>query len=236
MHRTASFLWQGIVGGCLLGITLLAVEEKLRQLPVRRELHRARGASAGSRRNGWIGLSVVSSRWQNPVRDGSNRQHSWSPFSEGHQSYSPRNLTPEAWILPIWAVGVFLFALRLAWAGGHASSLRRHGHTGGCQSIGWADLAERSAFDASSSADVVDCGSAKRGRMDSRPVILLPAAVVVGLTPQQLEALLAHELAHIRRHDYFVNILQMIVETFLFYHPVVWWVSVAHSLRARAVL
>jgi BlaR1 peptidase M56 len=54
---------------------------------------------------------------------------------------------------------------------------------------------------------------------------LLPAAVVVGLTPQQLEALVAHELAHVRRHDYFVNILQMIVETFLFYHPVVWWVS-----------
>ena len=58
-----------------------------------------------------------------------------------------------------------------------------------------------------------------------RPVILLPAAVVVGLTPRQLESLLAHELAHIRRHDYFVNILQTLVETFLFYHPVVWWVS-----------
>jgi Zn-dependent protease with chaperone function len=58
-----------------------------------------------------------------------------------------------------------------------------------------------------------------------RPVILLPAAVVVGLTPRQLESLLAHELAHIRRYDYFVNILQMIVETFLFYHPAVWLVS-----------
>lgn len=58
-----------------------------------------------------------------------------------------------------------------------------------------------------------------------RPVILLPASALVGLTPHQLEALLAHELAHIRRQDYLVNLLQTIVETLLFYHPAVWWVS-----------
>jgi hypothetical protein len=58
-----------------------------------------------------------------------------------------------------------------------------------------------------------------------RPVILLPSAVLLGITPQQLEALIAHELAHVRRCDYFVNILQMVVETFLFYHPAVWWIS-----------
>lgn len=58
-----------------------------------------------------------------------------------------------------------------------------------------------------------------------RPVILLPASVLGGLTPQQLEAILAHELAHIRRHDYVVNLLQTLVETVLFYHPAVWWVS-----------
>ncbi|MDB6021053.1 MAG: Peptidase BlaR1 [Pedosphaera sp.] len=58
-----------------------------------------------------------------------------------------------------------------------------------------------------------------------RPVILLPASCVVGLTPAQLETILAHELAHIRRHDYLVNLLQSVVETVLFYHPAVWWVS-----------
>ena len=58
-----------------------------------------------------------------------------------------------------------------------------------------------------------------------RPAILLPASAFTGLTPQQLEAILAHELAHIRRHDYLVNILQTAVETLLFYHPAVWWVS-----------
>ncbi len=58
-----------------------------------------------------------------------------------------------------------------------------------------------------------------------RPVVLVPASTLAGLSPRQLEAILAHELAHIRRHDYLVNLLQTAVETLLFYHPAVWWVS-----------
>ena len=57
------------------------------------------------------------------------------------------------------------------------------------------------------------------------PVILLPASTLIGLSPKQIESILAHELAHIRRHDYLVNLLQSLVETLLFYHPGVWWVS-----------
>jgi beta-lactamase regulating signal transducer with metallopeptidase domain len=58
-----------------------------------------------------------------------------------------------------------------------------------------------------------------------RPVILIPASALSGLAPAQLEAILAHELAHIRRHDYLVNLLQILVETVMFYHPAVWWIS-----------
>jgi beta-lactamase regulating signal transducer with metallopeptidase domain/uncharacterized protein involved in exopolysaccharide biosynthesis len=58
-----------------------------------------------------------------------------------------------------------------------------------------------------------------------RPVILLPAASLAGLTPGQLEAILVHELAHVRRFDYLVNIFQCLIETLMFYHPVVWWIS-----------
>src|SRR6266704_3083089 len=58
-----------------------------------------------------------------------------------------------------------------------------------------------------------------------RPLILLPASALTGLTPLQLDALLAHELAHVRRYDYLVNLLQSAVETLLFYHPAAWWVS-----------
>jgi bla regulator protein blaR1 len=58
-----------------------------------------------------------------------------------------------------------------------------------------------------------------------RPVVLLPVGALAGLPAAQVEALLAHELAHIRRHDYFVNMLQGVAEALLFYHPAVWWVS-----------
>jgi bla regulator protein blaR1 len=58
-----------------------------------------------------------------------------------------------------------------------------------------------------------------------RPVILAPVGVLSGLAPQQVEALLAHELAHVRRHDYLVSVLQGIAESLLFYHPAVWWIS-----------
>ncbi|MDB5299187.1 MAG: Regulatory sensor-transducer, BlaR1/MecR1 family, partial [Phycisphaerales bacterium] len=58
-----------------------------------------------------------------------------------------------------------------------------------------------------------------------RPVILIPAAALTDLTPQQLEALLLHELAHVRRHDYVVNLIQTAAETLLFYHPAIWWAS-----------
>ncbi|MEN3337751.1 MAG: hypothetical protein V7647_1427 [Acidobacteriota bacterium] len=58
-----------------------------------------------------------------------------------------------------------------------------------------------------------------------KPVMLLPASALAGLAPEQLEAIFAHELAHVRRHDYLVNLLQTAVETLLFYHPAVWWLS-----------
>jgi beta-lactamase regulating signal transducer with metallopeptidase domain len=58
-----------------------------------------------------------------------------------------------------------------------------------------------------------------------KPAILLPVGCMAGLSTLQVEAVLAHELAHIRRHDCLVNLFQSVMETLLFYHPAVWWVS-----------
>jgi hypothetical protein len=58
-----------------------------------------------------------------------------------------------------------------------------------------------------------------------RPVILLPVSALSGLTTEQVEMVLAHELAHVRRHDFLLNLLQTVVETLLFFHPAVWWMS-----------
>ncbi|WP_137913821.1 M56 family metallopeptidase [Rudaea sp. 3F27F6] len=57
-----------------------------------------------------------------------------------------------------------------------------------------------------------------------KPVILLPASLLSGFTPSQIELILAHELAHVRRYDYLANLVQIVVETLLFYHPAVHWI------------
>jgi beta-lactamase regulating signal transducer with metallopeptidase domain len=64
-----------------------------------------------------------------------------------------------------------------------------------------------------------------------RPVVLLPVALLARMPADLVEALLAHELAHVRRHDYLVNLLQNAVEALLFYHPVTWWLS--HRIRVE---
>jgi len=58
-----------------------------------------------------------------------------------------------------------------------------------------------------------------------QPVVLIPIGLLTGFPTSQIEAILAHELAHIRRHDYLVNILQSFVEVVFFFHPALWWLS-----------
>ena len=58
-----------------------------------------------------------------------------------------------------------------------------------------------------------------------RPVILLPTGTAASLAPRQLRAVLAHELAHVRRRDYLANLIQMAAETMLFHHPAAHWIS-----------
>jgi len=67
-----------------------------------------------------------------------------------------------------------------------------------------------------------------------RPVVLVPAALLAGMPAPLLEALLAHEIAHVARRDYLVNLIQACIEALLFFHPVVWWLSA--RLRAEREL
>lgn len=132
----------------------------------------------------------------------------------------------EPWVLPVWLAGVLLLSLRLVAGGVQVHALRRTGQPVDDELYERVRrLASRMGVHhpirlvTSPHAD----GPSAIGWL--RPLILLPPAHTMGLTIEQLEALLAHELAHIRRHDYLVNIVQMVAETLLFYHPAVWWVS-----------
>ena len=131
------------------------------------------------------------------------------------------------WIVAVWISGVMLLSMRWFGAWTYLRRLRR--------SLSlpippeWhrtlEDLKRRAAVSAPVRISVNGLTQAPCVLGWLRPIILMPAAAVTGLDRQALEALLAHELAHIRRHDYLVNLLQTLADTLLFYHPAVWWVS-----------
>jgi TonB family protein len=142
----------------------------------------------------------------------------------------PRNthwlVSLEAWVVPVWCFGVLLFSIRLVWGSRQVSRLRHHGQPAG-ESLhaAIARLGERMGLKRRVGVLIADLGDSPSVVGLVRPVILLPAATLLGLSPEQLEAVLAHELAHIRRYDYLINLLQMLAEALLFYHPAVWWIS-----------
>jgi TonB family protein len=130
------------------------------------------------------------------------------------------------WALPAWSVGVLVFALRLVLGCRHVATLRRFGHAAEGQIAETVSLLAR-RMKAGRHIRVLISSMAESPSVIGwlRPAILLPAAALAGLEPEQLRAVLAHEIAHIRRHDYLVNLMQTMVETLLFYHPAVWWAS-----------
>ena len=131
------------------------------------------------------------------------------------------------WLAPFWAAGVLIFHLRSLASWMVESRLRWRGL---CRaSDPWQlkldqlgarlRLSRPVALFESCLADVpVVIGYL-------RPMILMPVGLLAGLPAGQLESILLHELAHVRRYDYLVNLLQTLVEGLLFYHPAVWWIS-----------
>jgi beta-lactamase regulating signal transducer with metallopeptidase domain len=140
----------------------------------------------------------------------------------------------QTWAFPLWVVGVALCSLRLLGSGLHVASLRRR--SGTADSRLEATVARVSAAMGIARRVSVAIASVTSAATIGwlRPLILMPPAALAGLTPQQLEAIIAHELAHVRRHDYLVNLLQLVIETIFFYHPAVWWAS--HRMRVEREL
>ncbi len=134
--------------------------------------------------------------------------------------------TLEPWALPVWSLGVLLFSLRLVWGCRQVAVLRRQGRPADAPLLAaLSALAARMGVARPVRILITSLAEGPSVVGWLRPVILLPSATLLGLTPDQLEAVLAHEFAHIRRYDYLVNLLQILAETLLFYHPAVWWTS-----------
>ena len=131
------------------------------------------------------------------------------------------------WPVACWAFGVALLSLRTLGGLYWVARLRRRAWTD--HAAAWQDIADRLAARLGLRVPVPLRLTADAASPLAvgwwRPMVLLPASLATRMPAPLLEALIAHELAHIRRHDYLVNLLQGAVETLLFYHPVVWWLS-----------
>jgi TonB family protein len=132
----------------------------------------------------------------------------------------------QVWGVPVWCFGVLLFSVRLVWGGRQVSIMRRRGEPAEeALSGAVARIAERMGVTRPVGVLISALADGPSVVGFLRPVILLPAATILGLPSEQLEAVLAHEVAHIRRYDYLVNMVQVLAEALLFYHPAVWWTS-----------
>jgi beta-lactamase regulating signal transducer with metallopeptidase domain len=130
-------------------------------------------------------------------------------------------------VVLIWLTGVLLLSVRLLFGWLRAHAIAKRNATDAAPE--WQRAARRlaHALDLRRAVQLLESAAVEVPTVIGwlRPVVLLPAATLTGLSTEQMEMILAHELAHVRRNDFFVNLMQAVVETLLFYHPAVWWIS-----------
>jgi uncharacterized protein (TIGR03435 family) len=131
------------------------------------------------------------------------------------------------WIVPVWLTGVLILLVRMSAAWWRVRALHRLALTAvsGRWQAAANGLARRVGLHRA--IRIVELPQIDVPLVVGclRPIVVLPIAAISQLNTAQVEAILAHELAHVRRHDYLVNLMQTIAETLLFYHPAVWWLS-----------
>jgi len=216
------FVWQGALLGCVVAVLLTALRNARPEtrytiaclgllfclawpaVDLALLLNEGSAAGGGKVSSGGAGLAAA------------------GPDAAGLLPWLGQNL---GWIVALWASCAGALGLRMAvgllWIG-RAARLES-------QDPVWQErlsrLAERCGLGREVRLRVVEGLTSPITAGWWRPVVLVPASLVAGMPPQLLEALLAHELGHVRRHDYLVNLLQNVIETLLFYHPAVWWLS-----------
>jgi beta-lactamase regulating signal transducer with metallopeptidase domain len=158
-----------------------------------------------------------------PGKDATVSARSGAPFAPPE----PVRSTAVLWLVEAWFLGVLLLSLRTAGGLLLIARMRRKEIRAVGREVYEKCLALQRKMGLDRVIHYCECS-----RLDApavlgwfRPVVLLPVRALTGLTEEQIEAVIAHELAHIRRLDCFVNLFQIAVETLLFYHPAVWWVS-----------
>lgn len=216
-------LWEGAIIAALLATALMALRTP-----------RARYAAACAAMLAMLATFLVSIIYLAPKHVESVRSLNvpaplWSALSEADNS-SPWKLnlfSIAPWLGPFWFAGLWFVCVWRAANWLFVQRLRRRGLC--CASDHWLGKVAALCAQLRISKPVLLLESCLTdvpvllGHF--RPMILVPVGLLAGLPPEQVEAILLHELAHVGRHDYLVNLLQRLAEALFFYHPAAWWIS-----------
>src|SRR5580700_8124357 len=155
------------------------------------------------------------------------RQAIPSAASSSSASSSVESLGALPWLVEAWLLGVAFFSLRSAGGFVLLERERRKQSTVVEDRMLEVCLTLQRQLGLDHAIDYCECAWLQAPAVIGwfRPVVFLPVTALSGLTEEQLALIIAHELAHIRRFDPFVNVFQVCVETLLFYHPAVWWLN-----------
>ena len=210
------FVWQGV------GVAALAA--------LAMEMFRRPGTRYG------IGIGALALMIAMPVADFLLLENSAAPaLSLSGFVFAVRpGLMP--WLVEAWAAGVGIFSLRFA--GGYLLLEQKRRQQSGAPEARVLALCRdvQRLLGIERAIEYLECGWVQVPSAIGwlRPVILLPAAALIGLSETQLRAVIAHELAHVRRWDFLVNLIQIFAETVFFYHPALWWLN--RRIRAEREL
>jgi len=234
-HALLHFLWQGALIGLLAALALHTL---------RRARPQARYAVACFALLACVLVPLVGVIGQFTATSFAS-MHAGAPAGLPRMSASPQMpgalfgfVPPVAqfdavlpWIVALWAAGACIMFLRMGLGLAWIRSLRRTPQD--AAQATWQTrldiLGMHFGLRRRVALRLVDTLDSPVSAGWRHPVVLLPVALLTRMPTDLIEALLAHELAHIRRHDYLVNLMQSAVEALLFYHPVTWWLS--HRIR-----
>jgi beta-lactamase regulating signal transducer with metallopeptidase domain len=152
----------------------------------------------------------------------------WRPSAPAAPVMS-RSVAPDLfpWMVEAWLLGVALFSLRSAGGFLLLERMRRRQSVPVDSKLGEICVELQRRLGLTRAIRYAQCQWLEAPAVIGwfRPVVFLPLTALTGLSEAQLQVVIAHELAHIRRLDSFVNAFQVFVETLLFYHPAVWWLN-----------
>jgi beta-lactamase regulating signal transducer with metallopeptidase domain len=224
------FVWQGAALAALLAVAMAVFRSAS-----------ARYALAVGALVLMIACPVVTFSWMQrqtspAVRSGAQAALSWvgahaasasAPSGAPAAESRAEQPTGMLWLVEAWFLGVLLLSLRTAGGLLVIARMRRKEIKPVAQALYEKCLALQRKMGLGRVIQYCECLRLEAPAVLGwfRPVVLLPARALTGLSEDQIEAVIAHELAHIRRLDCFVNLFQIAAETLLFYHPAVWWAS-----------